>query len=189
MIPSKESALLVEDDDSLRSLLQQELEDLGLSVSSVASAEQALNEIERATPTLVLSDLRLPKMDGIALLERIQSSELARVPPFVIISAFGTVDRAVEALKRGAADFLTKPLDNTKLHAVLEDVTQDLNSRRRARALEESIEQVEDLQRGDALPTGRELPHVEAAVIRRHRLDPVALPWHGRAQSGHAADV
>jgi DNA-binding NtrC family response regulator len=106
-----ESVLLVEDDDSLRNLLEQELAEIGLSVSSVTCAEQALEFIARSSPTLVVCDLRLPKLDGIGLLDRLQAGGFPRVPPFVIISAFGTVDRAVTALKRGAADFLTKPLN------------------------------------------------------------------------------
>lgn len=106
----RESALIVEDDPSLRHLLERELVEMGLCVTSVATAEEALVFISNSAFTLVLSDLRLPGLDGIALTDRIQA-EVSEPPPVIIVSAFGTVDRAVEALKHGAVDFLTKPLD------------------------------------------------------------------------------
>lgn len=105
-----ESVIIVEDDLALRQLLEREFTELGLRVTSVASGEEALATTCQSPPTLIVTDLRLPGLDGIALTERIRS-ELAEPPPVIVMSAFGTIDRAVDALKRGAVDFLTKPLD------------------------------------------------------------------------------
>lgn len=101
--------LVVEDDRSLAELLVEELEAAGWTVDAQPSAEQALEIIDEFEPDLVVSDLQLPGMDGLALLERIRARH---APPAVLmISAYGTVERAVAALQAGAENFLTKPLD------------------------------------------------------------------------------
>jgi DNA-binding NtrC family response regulator len=105
----QERVLLVEDDDSLRQLLVEELEDRGLQVRALASAEEAVGCLESWEPALVVSDLRLPGADGMALLRRVKRMQAA--PAFLVITAFGSIQQAVAALKEGADEFLTKPLD------------------------------------------------------------------------------
>jgi len=101
--------MLVEDDAALAELLVEELEAEGYLTAAFASAEDALAAIDQVAPDLVVSDLQLPGADGLTLVESLRSRE---PPPGVLmISAFGTVDRAVAALKAGADNFLTKPLD------------------------------------------------------------------------------
>ncbi len=109
MSHTAERVLLVEDDTGLRRLLAEELVDAGLQVRAVGSAEQALTELPRFEPELVISDLRLPGMDGMALLERTRGQHAA--PAFLVITGFGSISQAVAALKTGADEFLTKPLD------------------------------------------------------------------------------
>ncbi|MBC8648920.1 sigma-54-dependent Fis family transcriptional regulator [Pseudomonas sp. MTM4] len=101
--------LVVEDDDGLRQLLVEELEDRALTVQSMASAEDAVPLLESWEPDLVISDLRLPGADGMALLRRVKAMQAA--PAFLVITAFGSIQQAVAALKEGADEFLTKPLD------------------------------------------------------------------------------
>ncbi|MFC3607503.1 sigma-54-dependent transcriptional regulator [Stutzerimonas tarimensis] len=105
----EERVLVVEDDESLRQLLVEELADRGLEVRGVASAEKAAALLERWEPALVISDLRLPGADGMALLRRVKAMQAA--PAFLVITAFGSIQQAVAALKEGADEFLTKPLD------------------------------------------------------------------------------
>ncbi len=112
--------LIVEDDEALRTLLEEELGDAGYNVSSVIDAEAAWTYLQQQTVTLVLSDLRLPNADGIELL--LKSKQLASSPGFIIITAFGTVEQAVDALKQGADDFLTKPLKLDHLRLSVERV-------------------------------------------------------------------
>ncbi|MBS3805025.1 MAG: sigma-54-dependent Fis family transcriptional regulator [Oleiphilaceae bacterium] len=100
--------LLVEDDASLRNLLCEELEAEGYGVEAVANCSDAMAAAGANLPDLVVSDLRLPDQDGLTLLQRLRSEGHAL--PFIIITAFGTVGQAVDALKAGADDFLTKPL-------------------------------------------------------------------------------
>ena len=101
--------LVVEDDMSLTELLVEELEAEGCTIDAQPSAEQALEIIDEFEPDVVVSDLQLPGVDGLALLEQLRKRH---APPAVLmISAYGTVERAVAALQAGAENFLTKPLD------------------------------------------------------------------------------
>lgn len=106
---AEEHILLVEDDFSLRELLREELEAEGYGVTATDSAEAAQQTLAEQIPDLVLSDLRLPGADGLALLTPL--SALEPRPALLIITAFGTVRQAVAALQAGADDFITKPLD------------------------------------------------------------------------------
>lgn len=101
--------LIVEDDAHLGQVLAEELAERGYTVEAVADAEAAWTVIAADPPEVVLSDVRLPGLTGMHLLERVQS--LDTPPSFIVITAFGTIPQAVEALKEGAEDFLTKPLD------------------------------------------------------------------------------
>ncbi|MEX2606132.1 MAG: sigma-54 dependent transcriptional regulator [Kiritimatiellia bacterium] len=101
--------LVVEDHVGLAELLEEELQDAGIQARQVENAEKAAALLSRWKPDLVVSDLRLPGMDGFGLLEQVKT--LDDPPLFLIITAFGSVEQAVSALKAGADDFLTKPLD------------------------------------------------------------------------------
>lgn len=108
-MPNTESILLVEDDASLRELLAEELEAEGYQIMTCADAESAVEVLREHTPALVVSDLRLPGADGLSLVSH--CSQLQPPPSILIITAFGSVQQAVQALKVGADDFLTKPLE------------------------------------------------------------------------------
>ncbi|MCH1923626.1 sigma-54 dependent transcriptional regulator [Shewanella sp. C32] len=101
--------LLVEDDAALAELLCEELEAEGYQVQAVDSVEAAEPLLETHNIDLVISDLRLPGRNGITLLPVVKAMNNA--PAMLLITAFGSVDQAVQALKAGADDFLTKPFD------------------------------------------------------------------------------
>ncbi|MDP2716997.1 sigma-54 dependent transcriptional regulator [Rheinheimera sp.] len=100
---------VVEDDPALLELLQEELTSHGYQVAACDSAEALLAQLDDLAPDLVVSDIRLPGIDGMALLQRLRQQP--KTPALLLITAFGTVRQAVAALKQGADDFLTKPLD------------------------------------------------------------------------------
>ncbi len=102
---------IIEDDKSLGTLLLDEVRDAGLEGYWKASAEEAYQAMEQKWPDLIVCDLRLPGMDGLSFLRKILGNAPDSPPGFLIITAFGTIPKAVEALKAGADDFLTKPLD------------------------------------------------------------------------------
>ncbi|RBW48410.1 sigma-54-dependent transcriptional regulator [Marinobacter sp. F3R11] len=105
--------LLLEDDSSLGLLLSEELELDGYRVTRAGTIEEGCRLLSENTPDLIVSDLRLPDGDGLELLKEVQAK--GHSLPFIVITAFGTVDQAVEALKAGADDFLTKPLSTDHL--------------------------------------------------------------------------
>lgn len=99
--------LVIEDEDKLRRVIQLHLSSQGHDVSTTAAAEDALWQVSTETYDLVLTDLKLPGMDGLSLLDSIhhQKPEL----PVVVMTAFSNVETAVDAMKKGATDFLQKP--------------------------------------------------------------------------------
>jgi len=129
--------LIVEDDEGLRSLLAEEAEDAGAQVTTAASAEEAVAQLREAVPDLVVSDLRLPGMSGMDLLCETRSMPVP--PAFIVITAFGSISQAVEALKAGADDFLPKPLD---LDHFMVTVERSLETRRLRREVQRMREWV-----------------------------------------------
>lgn len=113
MSEHKATILLLEDDASLGLLLSEELELDGYRVTRAGTVNEGCRLLATETPDLVVSDLRLPDGDGLELLKATQTG--GHSLPFIIITAFGTVDQAVDALKAGADDFLTKPLSTDHL--------------------------------------------------------------------------
>lgn len=130
--------LVVEDDASLSRLMVEELVDAGWETRGVESAEQALPLLTDWHPTLVLSDLRLPGADGMALLREARSLETP--PGFVILTAFGSIEQAVEALKAGADEFLTKPVDMDHLLLTVTRLFENIHLRSEVKRFREAFE-------------------------------------------------
>lgn len=104
--------LVVEDDQALADLIREELEAEGWTLTLAHTCKQALDWLDSHRPALVVTDLRLPDGDGMAIVERIvKQSDNTPPPGLIVITAFGSVRQAVAALHAGADDFLTKPLD------------------------------------------------------------------------------
>jgi DNA-binding NtrC family response regulator len=104
------AVILVVDDEPLqRDILQTILTDAGYETLAASSGEEAVKLAKIYNPDLVLTDLKMKKMDGIELLEKLMARE--EPPTVLIMTAFGTIDSAVDAMKKGAFDYMTKPLD------------------------------------------------------------------------------
>ncbi len=116
--------LIVEDDRSLAELLRDEAEEAGMTVRLAHTAETGLATAVSWMPDIVVSDLRLPGADGLALLRKVRAEIPEHTPDVLIITAFGTVSKAVESLKAGAEDFLTKPLDLEHFRISLERILE-----------------------------------------------------------------
>ncbi len=113
--------LLIDDDPDLLRLLSMRLTAAGYRVTAVASAEAALTRLAIELPALVISDVRLPDSDGLALFDRIRAQYATL--PVILLTAHGTIPDAVEATSRGAFAYLTKPFDGKVL---LDKVAQAL---------------------------------------------------------------
>jgi two-component system response regulator GlrR len=109
MMAARAQLLLVDDDPDLLRLLSMRLEANGYSVTAVNSAEAALARISMALPAMVISDIRLPGRDGMALFQQIRRQYPAL--PVILLTAHGTIPDAVEATSLGAYAYLTKPFD------------------------------------------------------------------------------
>ena len=102
------SILIAEDEDLLRASLAELLEQEGYLVTQVANGKQAYDLALNQPFDLVITDIRMPEMDGMTLLGKLQ--QLASQTPVIVITAFGTVENAVAAMRGGAADYLLKPM-------------------------------------------------------------------------------
>jgi len=106
---SQPTVLIVEDDAALRDALCATVQLAGFGVEAVENATQAMERVESSAYSLLVSDVQMPGMDGHTLLQKVKSA----VPelPVVLMTAYGTIERAVDAMRAGAADYLVKPFE------------------------------------------------------------------------------
>jgi DNA-binding NtrC family response regulator len=123
--------LLVDDDTALVTSLSEALRDLGVEVETAGSAEVALTLLARGTPDLVLTDIRMPGLDGIELLELVR--ERAPSTDVVLMTAYDDMPTVVRGMRAGALDFLVKPINLDELEDVLRRAAEDHRTRERAR--------------------------------------------------------
>src|SRR5580693_7405431 len=110
--------LIVDDEANARAALSEILREEGYATETAADGFKALGKIDDFGPDVVLTDLKMPGLDGIAFMEKARSAAPSAV--FVVMTAFGTISSAVEAMKKGAENYLLKPLDPEALGAVVE---------------------------------------------------------------------
>jgi DNA-binding NtrC family response regulator len=134
MFPERKQILVVDDEPNLRRVLSAQLERDGYDVHTAEDGEQALAMLREHHIDLVITDLRMPKLDGMELLRRIVGMD--EEPPVVMLTAHGTVDNAVEALKTGAFDYITKPFDQVEVRTIVRKAlrTRDLSAADASRA-------------------------------------------------------
>jgi DNA-binding NtrC family response regulator len=131
----KKRILIVEDEEKLRRVLELQLASAGFDIDKAATAEEGLRVVDRAD--LVLTDLKLPKMDGLEFLAVIRRQN-AQVP-VIMMTAFGSVETAVEAMKAGATDFLMKPFSLDHLMQVVSKALEVRALRDENRQLKEEL--------------------------------------------------
>lgn len=118
----KKTILIVDDEINILRVLKTAL-GKGYQIKTARNAEEALSLLNSERIDLVLSDFRLPDMDGIGLLKRVK--EYLPSIPFIIITAYGTIERAVEAMKNGAYTYLTKPINLDVLYSVVREALSE----------------------------------------------------------------
>jgi nitrogen regulation protein NR(I) len=128
MLPEKKQILVVDDEANLRRVLSAQLARDGYEVHTAEDGEAALAFLKEHHIDLVITDLRMPKVDGMDLLRAALRDDPSR--PVVMLTAHGTVDNAVEALKTGAFDYMTKPFDQNEVRVIVKKAlrTRDLAS-------------------------------------------------------------
>jgi DNA-binding NtrC family response regulator len=135
--------LVVEDDSSQRQMLAEFLRDLGLDVVEAGDGQEALERFRGEPFDLVISDLRMPEMDGQQLLLAIK--ELNPETGVVLVTAYGTVEGAVATLRTGASDYLLKPLDLDEVEHVVQRCLEENHLRRENRDLRRRLGEIESL--------------------------------------------
>jgi len=131
------SILLVEDEQVLRESIAQLLTEEGYEVVEAVDGQDAYEKVVDRAFDLVLTDIHMPRMDGLALLERLQRT--APETPIIVLTAFGTVDSAVAAMRAGAAEFLLKPVQFDDVLLRISRVLEIRDIRRERRALSEQL--------------------------------------------------
>src|SRR5579884_2445642 len=135
---NRRRVLVVGDDESLRRVTQVQLEQAGYEVSVAADGASAIATLQKSGQDLVLTDLKMPGMSGLELLHRIRKEYPDTV--VIMITAFGSVDTAVEAMKAGAYDYITKPVRSEELELVVARSLQHLSLIEENRLLRSSLE-------------------------------------------------
>jgi DNA-binding NtrC family response regulator len=129
--------LLVDDDSAFRHVMSGELRRLGHEVATAGSGEEAVAHLERNAPQIVLLDLRLPGMDGLAALKAIR----ARNPSteVIMLTGHGSIDSAIESIREGAFDYVTKPCPLDEIQIRVERAIEQRALRQRANLLERAL--------------------------------------------------
>jgi DNA-binding NtrC family response regulator len=132
-----ERVLIVEDDTSARIGLEQLVRSWGVLAESAGDGEEALEKVTSFRPAIVISDLVMPRLDGLGLLRALhaQGADVTTL----LLTAQGTVETAVEAMKEGAYDYLTKPVDLQRLKILLDKIVERLETLREVKALRRQL--------------------------------------------------
>ena len=133
-----ETILVVDDDESLRRVTQLQLEEAGYFAITAANGEEALRRVEEDAPALVITDLKMPGVSGLDLLRKVRE----RYPrtAVVMVTAFGSVETAVAAMKAGAYDYITKPIDYEELMIVVNRAVEHRQLVEEVRSLRVSLD-------------------------------------------------
>jgi DNA-binding NtrC family response regulator len=134
-----ERILVVDDEDNARRAIVTILGEEGYEVSEAANGADALARIPEFSPAVVLSDVRMPQMDGLTLLKK--ARELGSDATFVMMTAFASVETAVEAMRAGADNYLVKPLDADAVLVILTKALEKRSLRREAETLRDQVRQ------------------------------------------------
>ena len=134
---TRKTVLVVDDDESLRRVVEYNLQEEGYRVLTAVDGPEGWRQFQAETVDLVLTDVRMPEMDGIELLTRLKAMQPDL--PVIMLTAHGTIDSAVDAMKLGASDYLTKPFNRDQLKAAVWKALEVAELTRENRHLREVI--------------------------------------------------
>ena len=138
------SLLIADDEKNIRSGLELAFEDEGYTVVTAADGKEAWEKLQKNAIDLVITDLRMPEMDGYELLKRISAAYPTL--PVIVLTGHGTIETAVETMRDGAVDFFTKPVDIDKLSLVVKKTISASSLAEQNRKLAEEIEKLRKQQ-------------------------------------------
>ena len=124
---SHEKVLIVEDEENERTGLAELISSWGYRTETARDGQEGLDKASQWTPSVVITDLKMPRMGGIELLERL--AEQTQAVAVIMVTAQGTIDSAVQAMRMGAYDYVTKPIDTNRLRTILQNASALLGTR------------------------------------------------------------
>jgi two-component system, NtrC family, response regulator AtoC len=136
-MPHRGRILIVDDESNARAALSEILREEGYATETAADGFKALGKLDEFGPDVILTDLKMPGLDGITFMEKARAA--APGASFVVMTAFGTISSAVEAMKKGAENYLLKPLDPEALGAVVERAMEKARLVQEAQRLRERL--------------------------------------------------
>jgi len=159
--------LIVDDDPDIVTMLEDRLAATGFSTVVARDGMQAVEQVEQEVPNLVLLDLDMPRLSGLEVLKRLAKLKQAEDVPVIVMTAHGSIQTAVDAMKEGAYDFLTKPLDKDHLLIVIRKALERDSLRRRLACLKSEM----DSRYASIVGTGTKIRTVMEAAQRAAKSD------------------
>jgi DNA-binding NtrC family response regulator len=123
----QEKVLIVEDEENERTGLAELVSSWGYRAETARDGAEGLEKVSHWCPSIVVTDLKMPRMGGLELLERVASD--AQTMAVIVVTAQGTIDSAVQAMRMGAYDYITKPIDTNRLRTILQNASALLGTR------------------------------------------------------------
>jgi DNA-binding NtrC family response regulator len=152
----------VEDDDAMRDLLVEELSEAGFQVTAASNGREGVERVRRDPFDLVITDLRMPEVDGFDLIRDVVA--IPSAPHIVMITAFGSIETAIRAVKLGAYDYITKPFELEELVLVADKALAERNLRRQVARLQREVEG--RYQLGNIVAASEAMQEVLTLVLR-----------------------
>jgi PAS domain S-box-containing protein len=122
------SVLFIDDDEGIRKVISIALEDAGYKMLTAADGEQGIELCKKHSPHIIITDIRMPGMDGIEVLKSIKQTDPDK--EVIVVTGYGEIDYAIQALQLDASDFITKPITDAALYVALERAKQRYNTRK-----------------------------------------------------------
>jgi len=142
MNDSKEKLLITDDDPNIVKILRDRMHAKGFQVITAYDGQECLNILSEEAPPILLLDLKMPKMTGIEVLQEIKKRNIEIAT--IVLTAYGTIEKAVEAIKEGAFDFIQKPIDTEHLDIVINKVVEKINLKKKSILLQSKLQQREE---------------------------------------------
>jgi DNA-binding NtrC family response regulator len=163
--------LIVDDESAIREVLEMILQSWGYDVRLASDGAEAKQLVESYDPEIVISDVVMPQLSGLDLLRCLKDGNPSR--PVILVTAHASVDLAVESMKQGAQDFITKPMDYPKLHAILKAAESDIQMRQTSRKLTSQLERGSGF--GEFVGTSKAMTEVYDLIVSLSSSDASAL--------------
>lgn len=171
------SLLLVDDEDGIRVVMSVLLRDLGYDVATASRGDEALALYEQLLPEIVVSDIKMPGLDGIALLKAIKERNASA--EVILLTGHGDMDLAVAGLQNGAGDFLNKPVSDAALTVALERACRRIAMREALRRHTEELEELVAQKTADLIRSERFAAVGESAASLAHAIKNIAGALEG----------